>query len=70
MLSHDGGETWTDTIELDETRRTVLGNGAAIQLAEGTVLFVTYGPFEGTDHTSVGIYRSTDRARRCFVPRP
>jgi len=63
MLSHDGGETWADAIELDETREIALSNGAAMQLADGTVLYVTYGPFEGTDHTSVGIYRSTDRAR-------
>ena len=63
MLSHDGGKTWTNPIELERKHDTLLGNGPAIQLADGTVFYVTFGPFEGTKHTSVGIYRSTNRAR-------
>ena len=63
MLSDNGGATWSQPTDLDPSTQTALGNGPAIQLSDGSVLWITYGPFEDTKHSSVGVYRSTDRPR-------
>jgi len=65
MLSHDQGRTWTEPMDLPgKPAETSFGNGSAIQLAGGAVVWAVGGQFEKKHEKScVGILRSTDRAK-------
>ncbi len=65
MLSHDGGRTWTEPMDLPgKPEQTAFSNGPAIQLADGTVVWVVEGRFDPAHaHSCVGTFRSTDRGK-------
>ena len=65
VLSHDGGETWTEPLDLPgKPEQTAFSNEPAIQLADGTVVWVVEGRFDSSlAHNCIGVLRSTDRAR-------
>jgi hypothetical protein len=64
MLSHDSGKTWTPPIDVpDRPEQTAFSNGPAIQLADGSVVWVIEGRFDpSVNHNSIGVFRSSDRA--------
>ncbi|MAE65846.1 MAG: hypothetical protein CMJ18_16370 [Phycisphaeraceae bacterium] len=60
ILSHDGGETWTEPRAFGDGARAA-GNESALVLSDGTVLHALDGYYDGrTDFESVGIFRSRD----------
>ena len=63
MLSHDGGETWTEPLDVPgKPEHTAFSNEPAIQLADGTVVWVVEGRFDAsTGRNCIGVLRSTDR---------
>mgnify|MGYP000477597986 FL=1 len=65
MISHDGGKSWTDPTGVPgNPMRSSLGNGSAIQLSDGSVVWVVEGRFDPSlGHNCIGVLRSTDRAR-------
>jgi len=65
MLSHDGGRTWTEPMDLPgKPEQTAFSSGPAIQLADGTVVWVVEGKFDPAHgRYCVGTFRSADRAR-------
>ena len=54
MRSTDGGKTWSDPLELLPRKREGFGSGSAIQLSDGSILWLADG---------VSVYRSTDQGR-------
>ena len=64
MLSGDGGKTWSEPAE-PPGGRGGFGNGPAIQLSDGTVVWVMdAGKLDpALDHNVIGVYRSSDRAK-------
>ena len=64
MRSGDGGKTWTEPAE-PPGGGGGFGNGPAIQLADGTVIWVVdAGKLDPQlDHNVIGVYRSSDRAQ-------
>jgi hypothetical protein len=64
MRSSDGGETWSQPAE-PPGGGGGFGNGPAIQLADGTVIWVTdAGKLDPKlDHNVIAVYRSSDRAQ-------
>ena len=65
MLSHDGGKTWTEPMDVPgKPEQTAFGNGPAIQLADGTVVWVMEGIFDQAHgRQCIGTFRSADRGR-------
>jgi len=65
MLSHDGGKTWGKPMDLPgKPEQTGFGNGPAIQLADGTVVWVCEGIFDRAHGKQcIGTFRSTDRGK-------
>ena len=65
MLSHDGGKSWTGLKDVPgNSMDSSFGNGPAIQLSDGTVVWVVGGRFDPSlGHSSIAVLRSTDRAR-------
>ena len=65
MLSHDGARSWTEPMDLPgKPEHTAFANGPAIQLADGTVVWVVEGEFDRTHKRQcIGTFRSTDRGR-------
>ena len=65
MLSHDDGSSWTGLTKVPgNPKGSSLGNGAAIQLSDGAVVWVVEGRFDPSlGRNCVGVLRSTDRAR-------
>ncbi len=65
ILSHDGGETWTEPMDaLGTPTKGGFGNGPVIQLKDGTVLWVAEGNFDvAHGHSSIGVMRSEDHGK-------
>ena len=65
MLSHDGGQTWTNPMDVPgKPQGTSFGNGSAIALRDGTVVWVMSGRFDAArPYNCIGVLRSNDRAR-------
>ena len=65
MLSHDGGKSWTEPTGVPgKPKSSSFGNGSAIQLSDGSVVWVVEGRFDPSlGHNCIGVLRSTDRAR-------
>jgi len=65
MLSEDGGETWMEPLDVPgKPGHTAFSTGPAIQLGDGTVVWVVEGKLdEAHGRYCVGTFRSTDRAR-------
>jgi len=65
MLSHDGGKSWTGLAKVPgNPKNSSFGNGSAIQLSDGAVVWVVGGDFDPSlEHGCIGVLRSTDRAR-------
>jgi photosystem II stability/assembly factor-like uncharacterized protein len=59
ILSKDGGETWTPPRYL-QPESGGMGNGSAIQLANGDIAWATQVIFEGDDFHSAGVFLSDD----------
>jgi len=62
MLSRDAGETWTDPMDLPgKPEQTAFSGGPAIQLSDGTVVWVAEGKLDPQSGAHcIGVYRSTD----------
>ncbi|MEA1951488.1 MAG: sialidase family protein [Planctomycetota bacterium] len=54
MRSTDGGKTWSKPMEQLPRRREGFGNGSAVQLSDGSIIWLADG---------VSVYRSTDRGK-------
>lgn len=65
MLSHDGGETWTEPMDaLGKLTEGAFGSGPVIQLKDGAVVWVCEGRFDEThEYSTIGIMRSEDRGK-------
>ncbi|MAE66749.1 MAG: hypothetical protein CMJ18_20975 [Phycisphaeraceae bacterium] len=65
MLSRDGGESWSEPIGLPGSPpHAGFGNGPAITLRDGTVVWATRGAFDPDQpHDCIGVMRSRDHAR-------
>ena len=65
MRSHDGAKTWTEPMDVPgKPEGTAFGNGPAIQLADGAVVWVLQGRFDPSHpHRHVAACRSTDRGK-------
>ena len=65
ILSMDGGETWSEPLDpLGKPAAGGFGNGPAIQLKDGAVLWVSEGKFDQShEHSVIGVMRSEDRGR-------
>jgi photosystem II stability/assembly factor-like uncharacterized protein len=59
--STDGGNTWSQPVQIDESILGI-GNGSAIQIADGTVIFAAEGPLDTSiEGNSICVFRSADR---------
>ena len=67
MLSYDEGKTWSDPKPADERDGAAhsFGNGSAIQLSDGSVIWVISGINDQSigNNMSTTVYRSTDQAK-------
>ena len=65
MLSRDGGKTWTEPMDVPgKPEGTAFGNGTAIQLSDGAIVWVLQGWFDPAHpHRHVAACRSTDRGK-------
>ncbi len=65
MLSHDGGETWSEPMDaLGKPTKGGFGSGPVIQLKDGSVVWVSEGRFdEAHEHSTIGIMRSEDHGK-------
>ena len=65
MLSGDGGDTWTEPLDLPgKPEQTAFSSGPAIQLADGTVVWEVEGNFDAEHGLHcIGTFRSADRGR-------
>lgn len=62
IRSSDGGKTWTEPIS-PHPGANGFGNGSAIQLSDGTVVWAIEGKYDLThEHNVIGIFLSHDRA--------
>jgi aminoglycoside N3'-acetyltransferase len=63
ILSHDGGKTWTSPIPLP-VKAGGFGAGPAIQLSDGTVVWVTKGKLDSSpEYYVTEVFRSTDQGK-------
>ena len=65
ILSHDGGETWSEPMDpLGTPTQGAFGNGPLIQLSDGAVVWVAEGRFDASHaHSTIGVMRSEDRGK-------